>query len=129
MTFTFTFDAPLPPPELHPNARPNRWAKARAIKAYRAAVGWAAKAALPKGWDRAAPGYTLALHYGFKTNRNRDQDGLTAWFKAGQDGMTDAGVWPDDHLVTSGGVTWGLDPLRPRVVVTVTAAETEAGRK
>ncbi len=125
---TFTFDVPLPPKELHPNARPHRMAKARAAKKYRATVGWAAKAALPRDWNRAALAYTLTLHYLFETNRLRDDDNLTGFFKAGRDALTEISVWPDDHLVTTGGVTWGLDARNPRVVVTVTIQDGDDSR-
>ncbi len=79
---------PWPPAGLSPNARLSRYAKAAAIKAYRAAV---AEAASRYGVSPATGTWALARVWFYPpAARGYDSDNLVARFKAGQDGLADA---------------------------------------
>ncbi len=96
---------PFPGPELSPNSRCGWRAKAKAVQAYRYECkieglqakdevrrkndGWAPVALLP-----AAVTITFIL----KDKRRHDWDNLLASFKAGIDGLVDAGLLPDDDV-------------------------------
>lgn len=101
---------PLPPRELSPNGRKHWIAKAGGVKAYRDNVAVIALSAV-REWhwkaperatliltfclkDRPAPlgGLDRAAHY-----HPRDQDNALASFKAGLDGLRDAGVVRGDE--------------------------------
>ena len=84
-------DLPLPPDCLHPNARPNRWGKAKAVASARGTAKLVAMASRPKSPLKFAC-YRLV----FRLPRKRDYDGLGAWVKAYIDGIVDAGVLIDD---------------------------------
>ena len=84
-----SIELPLPPRELHPNARPHHMAKARAKKAYREQVFWTAKSAnlsVPIGDGDIAIRITVYP----KTKHIPDRDNLVAWLKSGLDGLADA---------------------------------------
>lgn len=91
---------PWPDRILHPNARPNRWAKAAATKAAR---HHAHLLALEAGWHLVTlPEGRLHLWVTFypPNKRRRDDDGLPAAFKAARDGIADA-LRIDDHRFIS----------------------------
>lgn len=103
-------DLPWPDRILHPNARPDRWRKARAAKAYRQeckllAMNWLAKASVA---DRAAieavlatPGkLVLDLTFHPPSHHRRDDDGCPAAFKSGRDGLADALRIDDSRFAT-----------------------------
>ena len=85
---------PWPSPALSPNARVHRMAKAKAASKYRAACGWAAKAA---GLGKVeAEALHLTLEFCPPDNRRRDLDNMHASFKAGADALADV-LGVDDH--------------------------------
>lgn len=91
MSSPIIIDLPLPPDCLHPNARPNRWAKAKATKATRELACLTARTLRPKQpMERAC--YRLV----FRLPRIRDYDGLGAWVKAQIDGLVDGGILVND---------------------------------
>jgi len=88
---------PLPPKELSPNASKPwssnaRWFHIDARKEYREMV------ALCCFGQRVATGkrYRLTETYRFADKRKRDVRNLFAAFKAGEDGLVDAGILPGD---------------------------------
>ena len=95
---------PLPPKELSPNARLHHFPKAAAIRTYRAAVGFLSAdkvaASLTFGtWKRFLaenPRLRLTETYRIAGRRKRDVRNLFAAFKAGEDGLVDAGLLPGD---------------------------------
>ena len=86
----------LPPRECSPNARPHYMAKAGETKLYRHEVGWQAIAAKDgKAWlapDKARVDVTFIV----PDRRRRDKTNFASAFKAGLDGLVDAGVIVDD---------------------------------
>ena len=109
----------LPPPELAPNARPNRWEEARATRAYREAAALSAVVAFAR---RPAPHWPAAwveAAFFFRVRRRRDRDNLLASLKAAFDGLADAGVVENDAGLVHKGVSIGQDAARPRVELTV----------
>lgn len=114
-----TIAMPLPPKELSPNARPNRWKLASARRSYRIRAKIAALAALGR---RAAPRWTRAtvrIRFFHTVNRRRDKDNLLASLKAAFDGLADAGVVENDSGMTYLPVEVFIDQDRPRVELTV----------
>lgn len=87
----------FPPPELEPNARPNRYAKARAAKLYR----WSCNVLCRKETQGQPmkPGASVSVTFRVR-NKRRDLDNLVASFKPGQDGLVDAGLVPDDNAAS-----------------------------
>jgi Holliday junction resolvase RusA-like endonuclease len=86
----------LPPPILSPNARPNVFKKARAIRSYRQAAELRALIALDR---REPPRWPLTrVEYLFRLcgRRRRDIDNLLAAAKSALDGLVDAGILADD---------------------------------
>lgn len=86
-----TITLPWPDRLLHPNARPNRWAKAAAVKAARR---HAHLLALEAGWHlvQLPPG-RLDVWLDFyppNLSRKRDDDGLLSSMKSARDGLADA---------------------------------------
>ena len=94
---TLAFD--WPPRELSPNARPNRYAKASATKAYREQCGWLA---VEQSLDEEH--VTICLNspvlaivtFHVKDNRRRDIGNMDAALKPLWDGIVDAGLLQDD---------------------------------
>lgn len=102
----------FPPKDLHPNERPNRYAKAAAIKSYR--YGCSVQA-LKQVREMAVipslplkPKVTAEITFVVK-NLQRDADNLLASFKAGIDGLRDA------HVIGSDSSRY-FDPGRPIVL-------------
>lgn len=114
-TITITLD--LPPRELHPNARPHWARKHKATKKYRGYAGIMGRTVGTR-FVKAR----LDLAYFAKDGRGlkADSDNLTSWFKAGRDGLADAGLVANDQDFEVGGVTVQVDKARPRVEVTLT---------
>jgi crossover junction endodeoxyribonuclease RusA len=84
---TLSLDLPWPSRILHPNARPNRHAKAKAAKKARADAGWCAKAAgLP---TLKAKALLVTLVFTPPDRRPRDRDGMLASMKPAIDGIAD----------------------------------------
>jgi crossover junction endodeoxyribonuclease RusA len=115
---------PFPPRILHPNARPNVFAKAKAAKAYRAHAFYAAKAS---GVKKASKGVSAHVDITFHPpNRHKhDLDGLLSSIKNGLDGVSDA-IGIDDSL-------WSItikkgQPIKGGLVsITVTGVTHEQG--
>lgn len=123
MTATLTLTLPLPPRELHPNARVHWRPKAKAVATYRMLAKGAALVALGRArqprWSAAA---AQAVFY-VKDRRRRDRDNLAASLKAGWDGIADAGVVENDAGITHLPVRIEVDAARPRVEITITQVE------
>lgn len=124
-----TFEIPIPPAVLSPNARPHFMQKARAKKELRRKTAGRVVAAVGSRWDGKLwkvnqapwPGHDCTVHVRWiaKTNRRRDRDNIIASLKAAMDGITDSGLWDDDAGVKWGSVETEVDAKRPRVVITV----------
>ncbi|HBF34960.1 TPA: endonuclease [Candidatus Sumerlaeota bacterium] len=113
---------PLPPRELHPNARTHRMAKAKATKQYRSTAYWlalSASANLKPRWKSA----TVKMTWYFANTRSRDKDNLLAWMKAGLDGIADAGIIANDSGFTHLPAEILFDKANPRVVVEIEKGE------
>jgi crossover junction endodeoxyribonuclease RusA len=79
-----------PPRELHPNARPHHYAKAKAAKAYRNAAYWLCfSRGVRQMVQEAAPCHATISFYP-PDKRKRDLDGMLSSIKAGLDGICDA---------------------------------------
>lgn len=92
-------ELPFPPKELSPNARPNRWVKAKSVREYRDACGWAAVAVFGPGRlrkPRLTPPVRAAVTFVVPTRHKRDEDNLLAMLKPAWDGLVDAGVLAGD---------------------------------
>jgi Holliday junction resolvase RusA-like endonuclease len=126
-----TFEIPIPPACLSPNARPHFMQKARAKKELRRKAAGRVVAATGARWDEVSkrwqadgelwPGAECTVHVRWiaKTNRRRDRDNIIATLKAAMDGITDSGLWDDDAGVKWGSVETEVDAKAPRVVITV----------
>ena len=93
-----TIILPPPPAECSPNARCGWRAKAAAVQQYRydckidaldqvGSLKWA--------WGKPVP---VTITFILKDKRRHDWDNLLASFKAGIDGLVDAGLLPDDDV-------------------------------
>ena len=90
---------PLPPKELSPNARLHYQAKAKVTRRYRRDCGWNGLAELMNWEDNDAWRPTrvrLTETYRIAGKRKYDVRNLFAAFKAGEDGLVDAGIIPGD---------------------------------
>lgn len=95
------FRVSLPPQRIHPNARLSMskgamHARRDAVKRYRSLVCGVAMdvqgARRPLLWTQAR----ARLVFCYRRKARRDKDNLLAWFKAGFDGIRDAGLITDD---------------------------------
>ena len=95
-TIKLTLTLPLPPRELSPNARLHHFPKAEVTKEYRRRVY--IQCMIQRGeWGRRETGrYLVTETYRFADRRKRDVRNLFAAFKAGEDGLVDAGIIPGD---------------------------------
>lgn len=112
---------PLPPPELHPNARPHYMAKAAKTKRYRMDAYLVALHARREArhvlpWPSASVRVTRYA----KTKRRADRDNVLASLKAAFDGIADAGVVLDDSQLTYLPVVMAVDATDPRVEIELT---------
>ncbi len=95
-----TITLPPPPPELSPNSRTGWRAKASYVQAYRylckieAFAQWHQD---PQGINHTPP-VPVTITFILKDKRRHDWDNLLASFKAGIDGLVDAGLLPDDDV-------------------------------
>jgi len=117
-----------PPRELSPNARVNRWRKAKAVKAYRREA-WvlAHEAVIAEAWyerDICFKGLVTAdVEFTVTVQRGRDEDNLRAMLKPAFDGFVDAGLLVDDNArLLRQGVTTIVKGERDGVVITLTEA-------
>ena len=86
---------PLPPKELSPNARLHYMAKAKETDRYRSMIQLLSF--LEAGGAKAGAGrYRLTETYMIAGKRKHDVRNLFAAFKAGEDGLVDAGLLPGD---------------------------------
>ena len=104
----FAFTLLLPPPELSPNSRANRWKRGSATKQYRGDCKKVAtskknmsvrKARASKSQPPTfplSPPVTATVTVFYKVLRKRDGDNLQAMLKAMWDGLQDAGVLVGD---------------------------------
>lgn len=120
-----TITLPLPHKRLSPNARVHWGRKADATKSARRTAKYTA-VALMADLRLDAPRLSSArveYRFYFKTNARRDPDNAIASMKASLDGLTDAGLWTDDSVVTLLPPVLAVDRVRPRVEVVVTVSE------
>jgi crossover junction endodeoxyribonuclease RusA len=110
---------PLPPRELHPNARVHWRKKSRATREYRRRAWAEAMRATPVREPRYARA-TCRVWFYLPDNRRRDSDNLLAWMKAGIDGLADAGIVENDRAFSFPAVEVALDRNNPRVILEVT---------
>lgn len=126
----YTFDVPLPPPELSPNARVHWGQRSRATAQYREMTGWLAKLARNRklgdiDWAKCQVSLVFCTKGGKgRFYQPRDEANAVAAFKAGYDGIiVDAGFARDDSakFMEMGPVT--IDSTRgPWVEVTIEEA-------
>lgn len=97
-----TITLPFPPAELSPNARCHWRVKAEAVAMYRKTCTYMTKMVM---WEQSAigkfplkPPVEASITFVLKGKRRRDMDNLFASFKAGIDGIVDAGLLPDDDV-------------------------------
>lgn len=110
---------PLPPHDTHPNARPSRWAKAKAVKAQRVDAELTAMAlGVPRLHLTSA---TVQASFWFGSVRNRDEDNAAAWLKATWDGLTSYGLFRDDRGLHHLPVAIFVDGSSPRLEIRVSA--------
>lgn len=102
---SLVFEVPLPPKQLSSNRSHDHWrGRAAATAEYRQLVGWLAKEkAVAERWPVAICGVNrVSLVFGVKGSRKagryapRDEANAVAAFKAGFDGLVDAGLLVDD---------------------------------
>lgn len=129
---SLVFDVLLPPRALSPNRKGSHWTqRLRPTRVYRGDVGMLALSAMrEQNWVPSEYfGATVSLDFnvvkiprGLSDGlyRPRDVDNAIAAFKAGLDGMTDAGCWSDDSVVQVVSATISHDSKKlPGVTVRV----------
>ena len=113
---------PLPSKYVSPNGSHYHWASvAKSKKAYREMA--AAQAGLERMTIKDFKPFAkpcVRLHAFYTSNRRRDADNLIASLKSGFDGLTDAGIWTDDHLITHLPPVMAVDKTNPRIEIVVT---------
>lgn len=121
---SLTITLPLPHRLLSPNhtvgSRGGRMAKASKAKKYRALAKIEAISAMngaPKPLHERA---TLRIQWFHKTLRFPDPMNITAWLKAGVDGIVDSGFLNDDRHLSPLPPEIAKDAKNPRVVLTIT---------
>jgi crossover junction endodeoxyribonuclease RusA len=114
----------LPPRILSPNARPNRYAKAEAVRQYRETAHLLALAERPGRPMRCA---RVTATFYFRDRRPRDGDNLLASLKPAFDGLADAGVVTNDSGLVHMPVEQRLDRAKPRVEIAVEPLPDPAG--
>lgn len=101
-TDRITVEIPMPPKQLHPNAR-SHWRARMKPKAMQRQHAYLAALDALRG--RVSPKWIAAqIHATFylgSRGRKTDNDNLIAWLKASIDGLEDAGIVDDDS-----GITW-----------------------
>lgn len=109
---------PIPPSSLSPNARVHRMAKAKATREARRHSFLVARGATGGRRLMVSVARTLATFW-WPSKRRRDRDNATGMLKAYMDGLTDAGIWVDDSVVTHLPPVMELDPTNPRVEIQI----------
>ena len=100
---SITLTLPFPPKELSPNARCAWQKKAAFVQSYRHECkieGFKAlRSMMPVApfMSKDLP-YAVTITFVLKDKRRHDWDNLLASFKAGIDGLVDAGLLPDDDV-------------------------------
>ena len=101
---TLTIELPLPPRECSSNRSHDHWrGRAAAAREYREVCRWLAYQAAQDAKWQAPLHATISLEFGVKGSRRegryapRDEANAIASFKAGQDGLCDAGVLLSDR--------------------------------
>lgn len=84
----FTIALPWPDKALSPNGRPNRYEKARAIRAAKSLAYWSTKEQL--GRRKCHCVHDITVQWCPPDRRSRDDDNLIASFKAYRDGIAAA---------------------------------------
>jgi len=116
---------PLPPKELHPNARPHWRTKAKYTKAYRLVSASFARKWINSGMGSKPTVWATAsveATFYFKDARRRDRDGMLSSLKAAFDGLADAGLIADDSGLTHLPVVVKIDKANPRVELRIEPA-------
>ena len=105
-----------PQKELSPNWRGHWAVKAKAVKAYRKAAGWATVASKDKVEGEGA----IDVHISFfpPDKRHRDMDGMLSSIKAGLDGIADGLAVNDSRFRISFEICSVIKGGEVRVVVT-----------
>lgn len=138
---SLTFEVPLPFKALSKNTIADHRRKAPYVKQYRAIVQYAAMEAMAvQGWIEPSAA-VIHLTYGTLRPKRDSRDDLLekqgealswpyrpldSWnaisaFHPGFDGLTDAGVWPDDSFRWASLGSCHIDPsLRPAVYISIT---------
>lgn len=120
---SYTVQLPLPPNELHPNARVHWRAKHRAKAAYRRHCGTSAFLQLQVRPE--LPAATIAATFRRRKGRNgqvqlQDPDNLIAWLKTAVDALQDAGLLANDRLVRYEHPEQVQDDERPGLQLVIT---------
>lgn len=98
---SLTITLPFPPPELSPNSRCGWRTKASYVQAYRhecKVLALQTARNLEPGQYDLTERLEGTITFVVKGKRRRDWDNLFASFKAGIDGIVDAGLLPDDDV-------------------------------
>lgn len=124
MTYAITVHIHRPPLTTN-DSRGMHWSKVRKLKTeMENRIGWAAKAQLPYGLrlDKVRVHVTW---YAPDNRTRRDSDSLGPWLKAGLDVLVKCGYLRDDShkYVVSSGQSIVVDPLNPRIVMTLEPVE------
>lgn len=110
----------IPPASLSPNARVHFRTRARAVKKYKTE---AAEACMAACWDEdvrePVSQATVAIRWFAATERHLDRDNALASLKTAWDAFEQAGLWRNDRDVFYLPVQRDVDPIRPRVEITV----------
>ncbi len=119
-TIELAIELPPMPAPLWPNFRSrSHWPRARAISAYRRDAKICALKALGAARPRASAG-VVTLTLLFPNRRNwPDPSNVVSAFKAGLDGLVDAGVFADDKHVQFGEVELRVHEGRSAVLAHV----------
>lgn len=117
-----TFQLPLPPKELNPNARCHWAVKARAVRAARMVALAEARRVLddlgcpPPRWPRAS---MRANVYVLSAKRRPDPDNLMASLKAYLDGLASAGIVANDKELWPERPRFHTCERLPRIEITI----------
>lgn len=113
---------PSPPPELSPNARVHWARRAKAAREYRQLVGFSALGQMQRqGLPKAAGRVMLMIIFCHEDHRERDPDNLLASFKAGLDGLRDAGAILGDSTKHLSALALAWQHRDPCVIVDIEA--------
>jgi crossover junction endodeoxyribonuclease RusA len=97
VTVPTIIELPYPPVELSPNSRTGWRVRTRFLKDYRTDCGWRARAVWGQREPLPVPA-EITVTFVVPNSRRRDRDNCISAFKAGQDGLVDAGVIQRDDI-------------------------------